>query len=156
MGILADSPSEYGNNNSSAVVATAALLSSKSTVHMMPVDPDPDYASVEHILLHFRILLEFFFHHRGGTEDRYVFADDFIDRKFAEVRPQWANVNEGRCNDLIAHLSHKRFGYRQKNEHHWRDILEDCKAMDEEITRFLTVLESSSPSRRAWFKSVVD
>jgi hypothetical protein len=146
--LLPGSFSTLGNNNASAVVDVFGVVS-KSSTPRPPADPDKHYALVEHTLIHFRILIEFFFHHTAP--DDYVLASDFACNHLRKTRPKWVNEYEERCNDLIAHLSYERIGYRQRNEHHWKDILDKCKLMDEEITNFLTALEASSPARSAWF-----
>jgi hypothetical protein len=134
-----------GNNNASAVVSVLGSVSNNSTVQPIPADPDPAFAAIEHILLHFRILIEFFFPKKKGHG--YVNAEHYgVPRN---PRPDWADNYERRCNELIAHLSYNRIGKRHGNKHHWPDILEKCKLMDAEITSFLNALP---PDRRVWFR----
>jgi hypothetical protein len=137
-----------GNNNATAVVAAGVVMSNRGALQAMPADPDPEHAIIEHVLLHFRVLIEFFFH--SSSDKGYIHAGDFTEVRQSERRPNWVNEYEGRCNDLIAHLSFKRIGYRQSDKHHWNDILQKCRLMDAEIARFLAALPSE---RRAWFGS---
>jgi hypothetical protein len=105
-----------------------------------------EFSSVEGILIHFN-LIEFFFTEKQDQKD-LVLVHHYTGKP-PQKAPLWAKTYGRRCHELLAHLTYNRTHYRQNDAHHWRDIWEKCKLMDDEIAGFLNSL---APERRMWFE----
>jgi hypothetical protein len=129
-------------------MAVSSWSTAKNNAPIVPVaTPTSDYHNIEGILIHFRNLIEFFFTEKEDKDD-LVLAHHYTG-KAPQKAPAWAKAYGQRCNELLAHLTYRRTQYRQNDNHHWTDILEMYRQMDDEIIGFLDCL---TPERRAWFK----
>jgi len=135
------------NNSAGGVPLTTSHYVSGTSVTTI-AGPISDFQNIEGVLLHFRNLIEFFFTGKPERND-LVLAHHFTGNAPQNL-PAWAKTYEQRCNELLAHLTYRRSNhYRQNNEHHWPDIADKCRLMDNTITEFLNFLPSE---RKAWFK----
>jgi len=137
-----------GNNNWAEVVSltpTAGATAGNSTSSPSTTG----FRDIEGVLIHFRNLIEFFFTESQDKDD-LVLAHHFTGDQ-PQKSPAWAKEYQRRCSELLAHLTYGRTRYRQNDEHHWPDIVEKCRLMNDEINAFLNRL---SPERRAWFRWV--
>jgi hypothetical protein len=151
----ASSPS-LGNNNSAAYlplsvtspsIPMAPFPTSNSNLPAMQNTSDTGgFDNIEGILIHFRNLIEFFFTPKPEKGD-LVLAQHYTGEPPRKA-PAWAREYGRRCNELLAHLTYHRTHYRDRDEHHWPDILEKCRHMDNEITAFLSCLTTE---KREWF-----
>jgi hypothetical protein len=148
------SSATLGNNNSAANIplattpptnAATSLSTANNNAPLVQVVDDMAFHNIEGILIHYRNLIEFFFSEK--TDDDLVLACHYTGASPKQA-PPWAKAYRLRCNNLLAHLTYRRTAYRQKDEHHWPDIWEQCRFMNDEITAFLNSLP---PERRAWF-----
>ena len=146
LGCLDVSSPSLGNNNCAAGVSLN--VTQGATANNNTTSPGTTaFRNIEGILVHFRNLIEFFFTDSQDKND-LVLAHHFTGKQ-PQKPPLWAKKYERRCNELLSHLTYGRTRYRQNDEHHWTDILENCRQMNDEITGFLNCL---TPERRAWFK----
>jgi len=141
------SPS-LGQNNSAGNIALSVPYnpSANSTPQTSPAGDMTDFQNIEGILIHFRNLIRFFFTQGSAKE---VSARHFTG-KTLQLMPVWAQEYKQRCDELLAHLTYRRSShYRPNNLHHWPDIGEKCRLMNETINEFLNSLP---PERKVWFR----
>jgi hypothetical protein len=98
----------------------------------------------EALLIHFRILLGFFYGSKQQQDD--VIVSDYTSTWIPNV-PTWLEEYKQRCNKLLAHLTYKRVGYVDSNDMVW--VLDDkIQHLRSEWQLFLNSLPAD---RKVWF-----
>jgi hypothetical protein len=151
---VAGAGSPIGHNSSAANIllrepslpkSQQPSSSNNATGVTIPGDDTARFLNLEATLIHFRNLIEFFF--TAKENGNLVLAHHFVGSR--KVEPKWAEEYRIRCNNLLAHLTYQRSALRDKNLHHWPDVLQKCELLDQEISEFLNKLP---PERKVWFK----
>ena len=110
-------------------------------------DRRTQFALLESLLIHTRILRDFFY--KPATHDDIV-ASHFVP-DWSSLRPpqnEYLSVRRDRFDKAIAHLSLKRIEY-ESNEKKWNlDAIRD--SIEKPMKKFL---ETLSPDRVSWFKT---
>ena len=145
LALPASAASSFSTANNSAPVAPVPI--SPWQASQQAANSPGDLLDIEALLLHFRNLMEFFYT-KSLEKDNLVLAHHYHNSGPLPKRP-WAHDFNIRCNNLLAHLTYFRSDKRRLNEHHWCDILEKVRYMEEEIVGFL---DSLTPERKEWFK----
>ncbi len=105
----------------------------------------------EALLLHLRVLLDFFFP-RGTVRDSDVIMLDFLPDPPPDLKtlPAWVDGYRLRLDRLLSHLTYKRLDYRKGQQMDWADLPERLNDMAAFVGAFIDALDSE---RRRWFES---
>lgn len=102
----------------------------------------------EALLLHLRILLDFFFPVNPRETD--VIVGDFLPNMPAVMQssPEWLGAYRWRLNKLLAHLTYNRVGSVRSNQMEWSDLPKHLNDMKVFWSVFLDALPEH---QRVWF-----
>jgi len=140
--LLTASGAQLGHNDSRAGMPLTMSASAGA-----PSPQYADYLDRDALLIHIRILSDFFY---KPSHDDDIRAHDYIGGGPRQP-PAWARDFSKKCNKLFAHLTYRRTEYRARDEHHWHEVPGWVNDIDAEMTHFL---ESLIVEQRKWFQVV--
>jgi hypothetical protein len=107
----------------------------------------------EALLIHFRILLQFFYASRQKgviprAVDGDVLARDYVGPLWHPTRPSWLPECWQRCNKLLAHLTIERPNYIENRTIAWQGFEGKVQHIEAGYAAFF---RSLSPEKKPWF-----
>ncbi|NLY01401.1 MAG: hypothetical protein GXY83_35365 [Rhodopirellula sp.] len=115
----------------------------------------------EGLVLHSRVLRDFFFTKVNSKAQRATFPDDIVAVDYFSRPTIWAHNsgalspylknNKERMDKALAHLSVLRLEYQQTSDKEW-DAGQLLLEINDKWFDFFTKLEKDNPERAAWFR----